>query len=64
MADKHTVKNVEFVDSSILSSEIISLASKRLEALCEESRREQVAKLLLNRRRKWRKKHKLVSRQG
>lgn len=49
--------------SSVLLKEVVLLASKRLDALCERSRREQIAKLLHKRRRKWRKKHKLA-RQG
>lgn len=59
MADKNTSESSQQACSSVLSREIVSLASKRLDALCEESRREKVAKLLDRRRKKWRKRHKL-----
>ena len=61
MADKHEVR---MLDRSVLLSETISLASKRLDALFDESRREKLAKLLVQRRLKWRKRHKLVSQPG
>lgn len=61
MADKHTLERTPPVDASVLSGEIISLASKRLDALCEQSRRDQVAKILKRLRKKWRKRHKLLS---
>ena len=56
MADKQTAP---LLDSAVLSEEILSLASKRLDALCEKSRREQVSKILNRKRQKWRKRHKL-----
>lgn len=61
MADKHTSQGS---CSSALSSSVVSLASKRLDALREQSRREKAAKVLSRRRRKWRKRNKLGSLQA
>ena len=61
MADKHSVKKIQLEKTLILPSEGIPLASKRLDALCEEFRREKLDKIHKKRRRKYNKRHKLES---
>ena len=51
MADKHTPR---------LFVEALSLSTKKLDALCEQSRREKVAKVLSKRRKKWRERHNTI----
>lgn len=52
MADKHGES-----ESFKLRTEIGNLASKRLEAICSKSRREEIFKVLGKRRKKWRRRH-------
>ncbi len=40
--------------------EVVSLATKKLDALCEQSRREKVAKVLTKRRSKWKERHRTM----
>ena len=59
MADKHISENSLQANSSILGEKIVSLASKQLDALCEETKKAKVARILDRKRKKWREKHKL-----
>lgn len=51
MADKQTPRT--FVEA-------LSLSTKKFDALCEQSRREKVAKVLARRRKKWKERHNTI----
>lgn len=58
MADKQGGAGGES-ESAKLRSEIIRLASKKLEAIFSKTQEDEVGKVLDKRRRKWRKRHGL-----
>ena len=51
-------------ESTILRSEIVELVAKRLESVSKKPREDAIAKALMKRRKKWRKRHKQGSQPG
>lgn len=64
MADKHGSGEVGLPESSTLRSEIVELITKRLVSVSKKPREDEIARALVKRRKKWRKRHKQGSQPG